>query len=351
VRERHVVSAPVAGRLLRIELDPGDAVSAGETVVATLVPAEPLLMDPRSRAEAEAALRAAEAEVERSRADLDAAARQREFGQAEAGRYRELHERGVVSAERVEMVEMAAGSLEAREVAARAAVDAANRQLDRARAAVDVEPVGDLGPTDRTLRLTSPVDGVVLRRYHQSEVDVPAGEPLLELADAGRLEVRADFLSSDAVEIEPGMAVHLSGWGGGADLEGVVRRVEPSAFTKVSALGVEEQRVWVVVDPAEGGPPWASLGDGYRVEARVVLWAADDVVRVPTGALFRDEDGGWAVFAVVDGRARIRRVRLDHRSDVHAEVVDGLAVGDRVVVHPSDSVTEGARVTSRDEFQ
>ncbi len=196
------------------------------------------------------------------------------------------------------------------------------------------------------LSLRSPVGGVVLRRLHESEAVVPAGEPLIEVADSSDLEVVSDYLSTDAVKIRPGMRVDIDRWGGDAPLPGRVRRVEPSGFLKISALGVEEQRVNVVIDFDDRKGASALLGDGYRVETRVVTWEGEDVLQTPTSALFRSGDG-WAVFVASGGRARLRAVRIGHQSDLGAEVLGGLQAGERVVAHPSDSVSAGVRIRDR----
>ncbi len=196
------------------------------------------------------------------------------------------------------------------------------------------------------LSLRSPVGGVVLRRLHESEAVVPAGEPLIEVADSSELEVVSDYLSTDAVKIRPGMRVDIDRWGGDAPLPGRVRRVEPSGFLKISALGVEEQRVNVVIDFDDRKGASALLGDGYRVETRVVAWEGRDVLQTPTSALFRNGEG-WAVFAAVADRAHLRAVRIGHQSDLAAEVLSGLRAGERVVAHPSDSVSDGVRIRDR----
>ena len=228
-------------------------------------------------------------------------------------------------------------------------MEVAVRDLETARAAL-VEPAGDgsrnAAGTERVLALRSPIDGVVLQRFQESEAVVPQGQPLVEVADLSTLEVIGDFLSADAVRIKPGMPVLIEQWGGGTPLKGRVTLVEPSAFLKVSALGVEEQRVWVVVGFDNPRGAWQALGDGYRVEARVVVWEQQDVLRVPTSSLFR-QGSAWAVFVVESGRARLRPLRIGQRNGTAAEVVDGLKAGDRVVVHPADSVSDGVRVAER----
>jgi HlyD family secretion protein len=196
------------------------------------------------------------------------------------------------------------------------------------------------------MTIRSPVDGVVLRRVRESEAVVAPGEPLLELGDPAQLEIVSDLLSTDAVKVRPGNPVLIEQWGGDRTLRGRVRRVEPSGFMKVSALGVEEQRVNVLVDFEDPAEAWKALGDGYRVEVRIVVWESPDAVRVPTTSLFRKGDG-WAVFAVEGGRARIRPVVVGRRNGLEAEVVSGVAPADRVIVHPGDRIVDGSRVAER----
>jgi HlyD family secretion protein len=348
VRERFVVSAPVAGRVLRIELQPGDPVAANRTVLATFLPGASSLLDARTRAEAQSRAKAAEAVLERARAERDQAKAQADFAVSERERTRGLYESGLATAQAQQAAAAEALARQRALEAAESAVRAAAHDLETARAAL-IEPAAPApgaaaGPAPLTLR--SPIDGVVLRRLHESEAVVPQGEPLVEVADVSALDVIADFLSTDAVKIRAGMAALIDRWGGGAALRGVVRRVEPSAFLKVSALGVEEQRVWVVIDFEDPHAAWQALGDGYRVEARVVVWEQPKVVKAPTSSLFRRGDG-WAVFVVEGGAARLRSVQLGQRNGVAAEVVSGLSPGDRVIVHPPDTVVDGVRVKER----
>jgi HlyD family secretion protein len=218
------------------------------------------------------------------------------------------------------------------------------RAGDEVRAALAaLAEAGQPGPDGVAVR--SPAAGRVLRVLHESEGPVAAGTPLLEIGDPERLETRVDLLSTDAVRVRPGAPVQITRWGGDQVLRGTVRRVEPSAFTKVSALGVEEQRVYVVVDPAGDG--WGALGDGFAVEARIVVSDRGDVPQVPASALFRRGDG-WATFVADGGRARLRTVRTGGWSSAAAEIVDGVAPGERVVVHPSDRLSDGARIAIGD---
>ena len=221
---------------------------------------------------------------------------------------------------------------------------AAEHQLEMARARL-VQATGGPG-AGRALRLRSPIDGVVLKRLRESESVVAAGTPLLELGDAHRLEIVSDLLSTDAVKVKPGAAVLIEQWGGDEPLRGRVRLIEPSGFMKISALGVEEQRVNVIVDFEDPGEAWAALGDGYRVEVRIVVWRADDVLKVPTSSLVRRGED-WAVFALDAGRARLRKVEIGRRNGLEAQILSGLQQGQPVVMHPSDALEDGSRIEPR----
>lgn len=341
VRDRFVVSAPVAGRLQRIELEPGDAVVKGHTVVARLMPAPPALLDPRARAELTAAMAAASAGADQARAERDRAATMLERARATLRRHRSLNEAGAVSRDDLEAAEAAVGTAEDSVRAATMAVARADQETRLARSRLQTPAAGG-----RIVDVVAPLDGVVLRRLRESEAVVPAGEGLVELGDPQQLEVVADLLSTDAVQVKHGHPVRIEQWGGGHPLPGVVRRVEPAGFIKVSALGVEERRVNVVIDLADPGTAARSLGDGYRVEVRIVVWEAADVLKVPIGALFRRGDD-WAVFIVTDGRAVRRTVTVGHRNSEEAEVVDGLEAGDTVVLHPPDTLADGDLVEAR----
>jgi HlyD family secretion protein len=346
VRDRFVVSAPVAGKVLRIELEPGDAVRAGETVLATFQPGDPALLDARTRAEAEARVRAAQSALGRAGAERDRLAAEQELAAAEAERVRRLAAEEIVSREQLDAAVTRERSAAEALAAAEFAAASARHELERARASL-LQAGGEVAAGGGPLTLRSPIDGVVLRRHRESEAVVAAGEPLLEVADPAKLEIVSDLLSTDAVRVSPGDRALIEQWGGGAALSGVVRRVEPSGFTKVSALGVEEQRVNVIVDFEDPRGAWERLGDGYRVELAIVVWEEADALRVPTGALFRAPDGSWAAYSAEDGRIVQKSVDIGHRNDLHAEVLSGLAEGDRVAVHPSDAVGEGVEFVER----
>ncbi len=342
VRQRFVISAPVSGRVLRIELEPGDRVARGQIVVRMRAEAPPLL-DARTRAEAQAAVDSARAALGRARAEeqrANAALRQAE---RELARIRELAQSGAVSRQQAEALEseaqVARESANAATFAARAAVSA----LQGAEARLSPSSTEGAG---RVVTVAAPVDGVILKRLRESESVVPAGDPLLEIGDPRRLEMVSDLLSTDAVRIKPGARAIIEQWGGAQPLEAKVRRIEPAGFTKISALGVEEQRVNVVLDFVDPAAAWTALGDAYRVEVRVVIWEGSGVLMVPTGALFREGEQ-WAVYVVESGRARRRLLELGHQNGREAEVVSGLEEGSRVILHPGDGLADGARVSER----
>ena len=338
VTERFVVSAPVAGQLQRIRLEPGDHVTEGRTVLARVLPADAPLLDPRTRAEAGAAAGAARAAVGQAEAERNRAAATLAQAQSDLAQQRSLFEGGAVSRDDVETAETALKTAESAFRAAEFAVARARGELQAASARLQ-RPAS----TARAVEITAPVSGVVLKRLRESEAVVAAGEPLLEIGTAGHLEIVADLLSTDATRVSAGDRVLIEQWGGGTALEGSVRRVEPSGFTKVSALGVEEQRVNVIIDLVDPGGAARALGDGYRVEARIVVWQDDDALKVPVGALFRRGDD-WAVFVVEDGRARLRGVEVGARNNEDAEITGGIDAGQAVILHPPDTLTDGTRV-------
>ena len=335
VRHRHIITAPVPGRLERITLDVGDTVAAGR-VVARLAP---LPLDARSRQQAEAALDAArdlsqmsQAAVEEARTSLEQARQDRQRGEQLAATG------GLAPAdvERLQLTERA----RARELdAAVARAQAAAHDVERAQSALLASGSAAGAPL---LLLTCPVGGRVLAIPERSERTVQAGATLLEIGDPGDLEIVVDLLSTDAVKVQPGQRLLVTGWGGDSTLGGRVRRVEPAGFTKISALGVEEQRVNVI---GEFVDPPGRLGDRYRLDVRVVLWQGDSVLTVPSSALFRRGDE-WALFTIVDGRARERIVTVGHESSTAAEVLSGVERGDLVIRHPTDRIHDGTRVTT-----
>ncbi|HEX5715236.1 MAG TPA: efflux RND transporter periplasmic adaptor subunit [Thermoanaerobaculia bacterium] len=342
VRDRFVVSAPFTGRILRIELEPGEPVRAGG-VLAVLRPAESNLLDARSRASSEARVRTAEAALGRARADRERARAELRFAQSDLKRAEALGKQGIVSREEVEVAQIAVETRQETLKAAEFEIQMAQSELSAARAGLLEAGEGGGGGA---YEVRSPVDGTVLRRLRESETVVPAGEPLMEVGDPASLEIVADLLSTDAARLRPGQPVEIEQWGGGKALAGRVRRVEPSGFLKISALGVEEQRVNVIIDLAGSPEERRGLGDGFRVEVRVVVWDSPDAVQVPTSALFRDEQG-WAAFVLENGKAARRRVEVGPQSDRAAAVLSGLKEGEKVIIHPNADVTDGVEVEER----
>lgn len=345
VEERYIVSAPIMGRLERIDLDPGDTVEAGKTLVAAIEPADATLLDPRTRARSEAVRKAAVAANEQARTNLDRATAAESHARKEWDRAQKLGESGALSVSEVDRARFAHETAEKDLKSAGAAVQIARFELEQAEAALmhgSGSGVSGLEPFE----IRSPIDGCVLRRLQESSIVVPAGTPLLELGDPSELEVVIDVLSRDAVRIDAGDVVIFQHWGGDRPLPGRVRTVEPAAFTKVSSLGVEEQRVNVIAELEGDREAHSALGDGFRVEANIVVWEADSVLKAPAGALFREGDD-WATFRVENGRAKLRRIQTGHSNGIEVEVVEGLTAGDKLVLHPSDALTDGSRITSR----
>ena len=342
VRDRFVVSAPVPGRMRRIELEPGDRVRAGRDVLAMFEPADPALLDTRTRAELQARVRAAESSIGAARAERERSAADLDFAKRELERRRPLFGAGAISRDALDEAERQVRTLQEAMRSAEFNVRTAQHQLEVARASLIQRP----GNAGTLIRLTSPVDGVVLKRLQESETVVAMGQPLIEIGNLDQLEIVSDLLSTAAVRVRPDQPVRIEQWGGDRPLVGRVRRVEPSGFTKISALGVEEQRVNVVIDFQEPREVWQKLGDGYRVEVRIIVWQRDGVLKVPTSSLFREGEG-WAVYRVDGNRAVVRAVKVGQRNGLEAEIQDGLSEGQRVVVFPSDDLADGSRVARR----
>jgi HlyD family secretion protein len=343
VKERYVISAPLSGRLLRVELHPGDPVRAKETLLTSIEPSDPALLDPRARAEAEARVKAAEAGKRRAIPALDRARVASEQAKTELERAQTLYTEGAMSHQELDNAELKSMTADEELKAAEFSVQIATFELEQAEAVLS-------GGKDHTagtpFEIRSPINGELLRVFQESENFVQSGTRLLEIGDLHDLEMEIDVLSRDGVKIKPGDKVWVEHWGGEAPLLGRVRLVEPSAFLKVSALGVEEQRVNVIadfVDPPEKRP---TLGDAYRIEARIVISESDNVLKVPVSALFRRGEG-WAVFAMQRGRALLRPVKIGRRNDLEAEVLSGVSENETVVVHPSDKIQNMTGIRER----
>lgn len=349
IRHVYTVSAPLSGTVLRAGREVGDAVIVNETVVAAMKPTAPSFHDPRlhqelmaARSAADAAVALAEAEKRRVEAALILARQQ-------LGRVQKLAAEGTMSKAALDKAKADADAGEAAVASANALLQV--RRNERASAAARLKnPADDLSESGNNssgccVEIRAPLTGTVLRRLLESETVVPAGTPLIEIGDPGDLEIFAELLSADAVQVRAGQLVHIDGWGGGA-IHGRVRRVEPSGFLKVSALGIEEQRVRAIIDFTDPPERRGGLGHDYRVIVHIVTWSGEKVLTVPIGALFRAGDK-WAVFKDVGGRAQTTPVEIGHRNNRVAEVLSGLSEGDQVVLHPSDRVSEGSRVKQR----
>ncbi|MEE2527371.1 HlyD family efflux transporter periplasmic adaptor subunit [Hyphobacterium sp. HN65] len=349
VHDAYVVSTPVAGRLRRVEVEPGDAVVRGEDIVAYMAPSNPAVLDVRTREQARANVSAAEAALRLAQAERNRAVADLELADSELERQQTLRDSGVVS-------EAAFDRALRERRAASAAVDTADaavsvRMAELQNARIMLQGMDDSESATATMvddiPIQAPATGRVLRVIQQSESTLPAGTPILEIGNVENdLEVLVELLSTDAVQVRAGQSVRIADWGGAEVIDGVVERVEPWGFTKYSALGVEEQRVNTIIrfnDPADrpGG-----LGHGYRVVTEIVIWEEDDVLVVPSSALFRDGEN-WAVYAVRDGRARPVSVEIDRNNGLQAHILSGLAEGDQVVLYPSSAISDGVSVAAR----
>lgn len=345
VIDRYIVSAPVDGVACRVQLEVGDPVEQGQVLLG-ITPLESQVLDPRSRAQAEARVAAAEAALSAAREQARVAAVEKDYAAAELERLRPLAEKGLVSGESFDRAKNAANTSAAVLRSAEFNVEVASYDLEAARTTLQYSAAtaGD-APAER-VPVRAPVDGRILKVHHECEGPVRTGEPLFEVGDPSALEVEVDVLSADAVKIQPGMAVLFDRWGGELPLQGRVRNIEPIGFTKISALGVEEQRVLVISDLTSPTEQWQRLGDGYRVEAQFVLWQEAEVLQVPASALFRFGEG-WAVFVIEDDSARRREVSVGQRNGLTAQIIAGLAPGETVINHPSDAVEDGRSVRPR----
>lgn len=343
IREVFTVSATIAGKLQRVSLHAGDSVIEGETVVALIGPAAPVLLDSRSRAVAEASAAAAQAAMDLARAQLDQAEATHEFTVSEANRAIALYQKGAIS-------QRAHDNAIREEKTAKAAVSSAlanlavrEKELESALAVL--RPDGAAEANRCCVEVLAPASGRVLRVMTESEQVVQAGTPLLEIGDPAEMEVEVELLSRDAVRVQEGASAVVTGWGG-APIPAVVSRVEPVAVTKVSALGIDEQRVKVILDLTGPNEAFRQLGHGFRVICRITLWHQDDVLTIPVGALFRD-GGDWAAYVLRDGRAHLQLLSLGERNERLAQVLEGVTAGDQAILHPNDLVADGVLVTAR----
>lgn len=346
VRDMFVVAAPINGHLLRVDLEAGDQVVAGQTVVARMMPAQPDFQNPRSEAEIQARIRGLKANVQSSAARISQARADRALAAANFERTDAIFKRGFATKTAHDAARAARDSSAAQVTEALQAQESAQFELKAARASL-------MGPSISNMRgnaldITSPESGSVLRVTQESETLLTAGSIIMELGDPLDIEIVTDLLSRDAVKIKPGSDVLIDNWGGDQPLKGKVQRIEPFGFTKISALGVEEQRVNVIIDFVDPQTAHARLGHGYRVIVRLVEWSGEKILQVPISALFRDS-GIWSVFEMDAGKARLVPVKVGRMNDEHAQIVEGLEVGASVILHPSEKIDDGTKVSLRDE--
>jgi len=346
VRDMFVVAAPINGHLLRVDLEAGDQVVAGQTVVARMMPAQPDFQNPRSEAEIQARIRGLKANVQSSAARISQARADRALAAANFERTDAIFKRGFATKTAHDAARAARDSSAAQVTEALQAQESAQFELNAARASLMGPSISNMG--GNALDITSPESGSVLRVTQESETLLTAGSIIMELGDPLDIEIVTDLLSRDAVKIKPDSDVLIDNWGGDQPLKGKVQRIEPFGFTKISALGVEEQRVNVIIDFVDPQTAHARLGHGYRVIVRLVEWSGEKILQVPISALFRDS-GIWSVFEMDAGKARLVPVKVGRMNDEHAQILEGLEAGASVILHPSEKIDDGTKVSLRDE--
>ena len=348
IHDIYTVSTPIEGRITRIEIEPGDIVQAADTVIANMFPTSPRFLDQRAQMQAQADVEGAQAALELARAKVRQAQAQLTYERTNFTRSQELYKKNLLSTAELERDELRLKTLEAEHETALSNEAVMRARLEAAKAILtqpDNSNEGFREQADCHICIHSPVDGQVLRILHESEAIVPAGAPLVEIGRPSELEVRIEMLSVNAVQVEPGDEALIKRWGG-EDIRASVRKVEPSGFTKLSALGVDEQRVNVILDLIDPVEKWRSLGDAFRVEAEIITERAEQVLVAPISALFRDNEQ-WSVFKVVNGSARVQAVTPGRKNDQSVEILDGLQEGDLVIVHPGNDVADGIDVIKR----
>ena len=344
VVDRYVISAPVDGVACRQQLNVGDEVTRGQVLLG-ITPLESQVLDPRSRAQTKAQVAAAESAVHAAEQQAEVAEANAKLAVIEHERLKPLVEKGVISTDAFDKAVTQVQTTAAAQRSADFQIEVARYDLQAAKTVLEYTAASRGEPAER-IPVVSPIDGKVLKVTRECEGPVRTGDLLIEVGDPKVLEIEVDVLSADAVKIKPGMKVLFERWGGEQPLEGVVRLIEPVGFMKISALGVEEQRVLVISDFTSPAEEWQRVGDGYRVEAKFILWHEDDVLQVPASSLFRYKEG-WAVFAVENNHAERRVVKVGQRNGLVAQILEGVSEGEAVVNHPSDDVEDGVRVKGR----
>ncbi len=345
VKERFVISAPVPGFMRRLELEVGDPVKKGQKVVE-LEPLRSAVLDPRSRAEAEASVSSARSSLKAAEENARAAEAEADYARKRLERLKNLYAENLISKDIFDQADSEAKRTEANRISTEATVKVTRSELDKAEAKLGYSIAEGITDRSRVIAIRTPVEGRILKIHRESEGVVNTGEPLIDIGDPRKLEVKVEVLSADAVNIRPGTPVLFERWGEDPPLTGKVRVIEPAAFTKISSLGVEEQRVLVITDITSLPESWQRLGDGYRVEARFIIWEGKDVLQIPASALFRKANG-WAVFVIKNNKASQRTVDIGHRNGLVAEIISGITEGEMVITHPDDSIKEGTRVRPR----
>ena len=341
VVDRYVISAPIDGVTCRQDLNVGDEVKQGQVLLG-ITPLESQVLDPRTRAQTKAQVAAAESAVHAAEQQAEAAAANANLALIEHKRLKPLVEKGVISRDAFDKAVTQVQTTAAAQRSADFQVEVAKYELQAATNVLEYTAANRGEPAER-IPVVSPIDGKVLKIVRECEGPVRTGDSLLEVGDPTVLEIEVDVLSADAVRIKPGMKVLFERWGGEASLEGIVRIIEPVGFLKISALGVEEQRVLIISDFTSPAEQWQRVGDGYRVEARFILWHEDDVLQIPASSLFRYQQG-WAVFVVENNHAKRRVVKVGQRNGLVAQILEGVNEGEQVVNHPSDDVEDGRRI-------
>ncbi len=344
IKDVYTVSAPITGKLLRVSLDPGDSVRKDETFVAIIEPTVPPFLDVRTLRELEAHVAAARAAVALAEAEIRQAQSELEFAEAELERARALSRTKTIAERTLEKARLDADTRQAALARANSNLEVRKRELESAQARLIAPEEGLKGevPEGCCVRVRAPVSGRILRLIQESEKVVAAGTPLVEIGDAANLELVVELLSADAVKVAEGALASIEGWGG-SPVTAKVTRIEPAGFTKISALGIEEQRVRVILDIAGDGKVPERLGHDFRVFVRITVYQSADALRVPISSLFRKGEQ-WAVFAVEGSRARSAAVEIGHRNTAFAEVLSGMPQGAVVILHPSDRIADGVRV-------
>jgi HlyD family secretion protein len=339
VTDRYTISAPVTGYILRIPFEVGDTVTAGQKLFD--IQPVPDLISARQREVAQAQLEAAKARLKQANENLDLALEEKRIADVELQRIQNLYEAGIGTEQGLDEAKLAARRAAAQKASAEFSVSVAEHEIQAAQSTLKTFQTSG---QKEEIAIAAPVSGSLLQIHKKSEGTIQAGAPILEMGDPYSLEIKVDLLSTDAVKVEPGTKVRIKRWGNDRILHGIVRRVEPSGYTRISALGVEEQRVPVIVDLVSPRDQWERLGDGFRVVAEFIIWQGDNVLQVPSSSLFRIRGDQWALFVVDDGTARVREVESGHQSGLRMQITDGLKEGETVITHPDERIEEGTRV-------